>query len=97
MITAAAGVIGLFGSRGNIAAAGILAVAALAFMTFWRNVWISWAMPSATSRKNPADDLGKTEERVESDRYQAVVGGIILLILLAIVRGCGKDIIRAIF
>ncbi len=87
MIAVMAGILGLVGSEGNFAAAGILAAAALIFLTFWRNVWISWTAPGVPTDQAPAEGGGT---------WQAVFGFVVLLVLLAVVRGCGKEIIRAI-
>ena len=97
MITAAAGAIGFFGNKGDVGTTVVLAIAALAFLTFWRNVWISWTMPSAASKKNPTEEAVEAEGRQGSGKWQAVIGFVILLILLAIARSVGRDIIRAIF
>ncbi len=87
-----AGILGLVGSEGNFAAAGILAAAALILLTFWRNVWISWTAPSVPTDQAPTDQAPAEG----GGTWQAVFGFVVLLVLLAVVRGCGKEIIRAI-
>ena len=93
MITADAGAVGLIGNEGDIATAGILAFTALALLNFWRNIWISWTKPSAALKNDSAGNVSVAKEKM---KWGGIFGFVLMLILLALFKGCGKEIAKAI-
>lgn len=96
MIAALGLLYGWAASGGSVATGVALATAALLFLTFWRNVWISWGDPAPASQQVRAGETDESAAATASGTWQKVLGIVVLLLLVALVRACGPDIMRAI-